>query len=489
MELSKLTEHQRERVGIPLVEYLTNGTLNGVQVPYVVIKGYAGTGKSFVLNSVLNELNYSPSRVAMSAPTHKAVKILKRNSEVPYVFNTIHSLLKLKEKISDTGVRTFEADSFVDSPLDNCKALIIDESSMLPKTLYEKVIEYKLTREDDFRLIFCGDPLQIPPVKEKNSLVFSEENEQHCLTLELPMRQAADSGILSFATDLRRNIDSSKVQLKSYVGKDIAVLEESYFHSNILPRFKEGYEDNQDSIKFLAYTNKQAEEANRVVREFRLGIPNPPFIVEGDFLVADEHITGKSMGKQVILAHNSDEMKVLEVKIEKLEYSWYAYKSSTELANEVFPDTKPVGKALFEGINMSVNTGKVQACIPMTEQLLTYICTVELDSDEIGKKKTVNIKVIHESSADRFNQILKGLGTLAIYAHHRNKAWVEKFKFERSVAKVKHNYALTVHKSQGSSYDTCCIYEDNILRNSDIYERNRIMYVAATRAKQKLYII
>jgi ATP-dependent exoDNAse (exonuclease V) alpha subunit len=109
--------------------------------------------------------------------------------------------------------------------------------------------------------------------------------------------------------------------------------------------------------------------------------------------------------------------------------------------------------------------------------------------DEEGGTVERNIRIIHEDSQADFNLILKGLETLAGYAHIRNKAWAEKFKFERSVAYVKHNYALTVHKSQGSSYGTCLVYEDDILSNRNVYERNRILYVAATRAKKKLFII
>lgn len=446
-KLDLLTPHQFTEVGQYLLEYLDMGTLKGVEVPYIVVKGFAGTGKSFVLNTVLDTMQYKPTQVAMSAPTHKAVKILKRNSEIEYVFRTIHSLLKLKENISDNGVRTFVEDQWAPKDLDSCTVLIIDESSMLPKILYERVLNYKAQRESSFRLVFCGDPLQIPPVKEHSSLVFMPISEPYTVTLTDPMRQTSDSGILKFATDLRNNIESTSIQLKNYLTfPDIEYLKESVFETSILPKFKDGYEENQDSVKFLSYTNVQADEANKMVREYRLGLKDPPRIVEGDYLVATEHIVAKIMGKQTIIAHNSDEMKVLELAVVMKQFTYLAYRTTEELAKEVFGDSLPTGKELFEGINMAVNTARVMPYLTYRENLKVYECTVEMDND-MGEKVERRITVVHEDSQARFDTILKGLSTLAIYAHLKKKAWVEKFTFQRSVALVTHSYALTVHKS------------------------------------------
>jgi len=487
--LELLTEHQYEEAGKHLLEYLAEGTLRGVKVPYLVLKGFAGTGKSFVLNTVLNALKYDSGRVAMSAPTHKAVKILKRSSEIPYHFKTIHSLLRLKENISDTGKRTFVEDAWAEKIIDSCKVLIVDESSMLPIALYEAILQYKNSREDDFRIIFSGDPLQIPPVKELNSKVFMSENEPYTLTLEVPMRQAKDSGILRFATDLRHDIEGTDVKLKNYLGEDIEVLKENYFNDVVLPQFGEQYNENQDSIKLLAYTNAQVEKANLMVREYRLGMLNPPKIVVGDYLVADDHIIGKSMGKNIILAHNSDELKVLSCQVVDFQFSWAAYRTKKELMEELF-GTEPTSLSytqINEKLNIAINTAKIKPYTDYYKKLKVYLCEVELEVED--GLTTRNIRIIHEDSEADFDLILKGLETLASHAHIRNKAWVEKFKFERSIAYVKHNYALTIHKSQGSSYGTCILYEDDILSNRKIYERNRILYVAATRAKKKLFII
>ena len=50
-------------------------------------------------------------------------------------------------------------------------------------------------------------------------------------------------------------------------------------------------------------------------------------------------------------------------------------------------------------------------------------------------------------------------------------------------------YAITAHKSQGSTYNTTFVLEDDIDVNSDIVERNRIKYTAYTRSSKKLYVL
>jgi ATP-dependent exoDNAse (exonuclease V) alpha subunit len=54
---------------------------------------------------------------------------------------------------------------------------------------------------------------------------------------------------------------------------------------------------------------------------------------------------------------------------------------------------------------------------------------------------------------------------------------------------VMHNYAITAHKAQGSTYENVILIEEDLDRNKKIVERNRIKYTAYTRAKNKLFIL
>jgi len=54
---------------------------------------------------------------------------------------------------------------------------------------------------------------------------------------------------------------------------------------------------------------------------------------------------------------------------------------------------------------------------------------------------------------------------------------------------VSYSYSITAHKSQGSTYNTTFVLEDDINVNIDVVERNRIKYTAYTRASNKLYVL
>ena len=71
----------------------------------------------------------------------------------------------------------------------------------------------------------------------------------------------------------------------------------------------------------------------------------------------------------------------------------------------------------------------------------------------------------------------------------RRNAWVKYFNLLGKYADVKYNYALTVHKSQGSTFDNAIVINCDIKRVQDKKERNKLLYTAVTRAKNKLFVI
>lgn len=129
----------------------------------VVLEGWAGTGKSFLINRVVEEVRQRDpgSSFGMTAPTHKAVRVLKRSSELKddLDFGTIHSFLGLKEKIdTTTGKVTYEPEYLGGKPrrIDGIKVLIVDEGSMLGDELFEH-IEVELRSNRHLRIIYMGE--------------------------------------------------------------------------------------------------------------------------------------------------------------------------------------------------------------------------------------------------------------------------------------------------------------------------------------------
>jgi hypothetical protein len=110
-----------------------------------------------------------------------------------------------------------------------------------------------------------------------------------------------------------------------------------------------------------------------------------------------------------------------------------------------------------------------------------------LDEDDDISYRT--IQILHEDSEYDFKKLANILKVRAINKKGKDKSWLVYYNFLRRYADVNFSYAITVHKSQGSTYNTIFVLEDDIDLNWNIVERNRIKYTAYTRASRKLYVI
>jgi hypothetical protein len=108
------------------------------------------------------------------------------------------------------------------------------------------------------------------------------------------------------------------------------------------------------------------------------------------------------------------------------------------------------------------------------------------EDDELERKV---IQILHEDSESDFNKLANILKLRAIRKSGKDKTWIQYYNFLRRFADASYAYAITCHKSQGSTYNTAFVLEDDINMNFDIVERNRIKYTAYTRASKKVYVL
>ena len=463
--MTLLSPHQLQ-AGEPLLEYLTT---NEQGYSFARLKGYAGTGKSFLLARVLEE--YGGLGVGISAPTHKAVRVIKRQSESPdsFVFGTIHSLFGLTQSISEKGIVSYKP-IWPPKPakIDSLKVLVVDEASMLDMKLFNQVLLY-LKQRPTLKIVFCGDPLQAPPVGEKESHVFTDKvlKEYKVLSLELnePMRQSADNPILSYATAIRSDILRSIPHLDyvlTHGETGIEEIDSTSFKERVLSLFDERFDEDQDFIKVLAWTNAQVNLINDLIRKHRLKTEFPDKIVVGDYLVADKPIViVTTIGKTTI--NTSEEMEVVELKKTTTKVSWKVFHSEEEQTAGSPPSTRE------------------------EKEFNIYKCMVLIDREGTPVERVIDI--LHESEESVYNRILNDLKTTAIHAANSGSAWKEFYSFQSTFAAIKYNYSLTLHKSQGSSYENCAIILPDMDKNPNVEERNKLRYVAVTRARKKLFII
>jgi len=139
-----------------------------------VMKGFAGSGKTYLSMKLLKKVDELGLCWTVVAPTHKAVGVLreglKNESIQPTWFpSTIHRLLRLKLK-RQVNVEICEKTDQTENSLENLGLVLIDEASMIDSKLLEITLE--CARCNSTRLVFVGDPAQLPPVGESSSSVF-----------------------------------------------------------------------------------------------------------------------------------------------------------------------------------------------------------------------------------------------------------------------------------------------------------------------------
>lgn len=424
-----LTEDQAIAYGA-ILERLENGAR------FTTLRGYAGTGKTYLTGKLIDALTGTAQMVYVTAPTHKAAAVLRQKIVRRDVsIQTIHSFLGLKLVQDGKGGYVLRRDWGVEVPTRGI--VFVDESSMVGDTLWEH-IEHS---PEHLQWVFIGDPAQLPPVNEENSPIFEIEG----FALTDVVRQAAGNPIIELATEIREATNAAAVPIRQVFRDGIGIgttrLQEDFVARAVHAFQSEGFHEDSTYARVLAYRNRVVNEYNREIRRRLYGSEADRF-VEGEWLVAAE--TWSQYGKPVLI--NSEEVRVNRVR-----------EASASLL------VRSRDQTLF-GDDTSWKVW-------------------ELDVQGRGDVFERTILVLHEIEQARYEK--------AIYAA-RQKAyggggWDLFYSLKEAFARVEYLYAMTVHKSQGSTFHTAFVdWQD--LRNSG-KEQAALMYVAATRPSHRLALL
>lgn len=431
-----------------------------------VLKGWAGTGKTYcvsilvryVLDVIYPDKNWY--KIAVTGPTNKSVRVIKKTTGIknPRVsFQTIHRLLGLTEKITQDGQQEFVNQGDFVPQIQKTKLLIIDEVSMLNDELFYEILRYR----DRVKIICMGDPAQIPPVGKPDCIPFREEfySDFGIKTVDLKkiMRQKGDNPIIDTSVIIRNNLEdpylnTGRESLLNPNGEGIEFLNlnsgstrdnftdilSKYFNSD---RFK----DDSEYSKIIAWRNKTVETMNNLVRKVIYGDESlGSKILVGEKLIANNPIIEMNQ----ILFNTNDEFTVEDFKVK----------------------------------NEKVKVEGEEAILKYYEAGVSFL-------DDEDKKVVYYIDILHEDSESYFNVLGNKLKKIAIEKRGKEKSWIKYYDFIRRFADVSYAYAITAHKSQGSTYETAFVLEDDIDVNINVVERNRIKYTAYTRSSKKLYVV
>jgi ATP-dependent exoDNAse (exonuclease V) alpha subunit len=421
------------------------------------LKGYAGTGKTTVISTIVNNLIEINKKYVLLAPTGRAAKVIANYSNKPAF--TIHKKIYFPKKASGGGV------SFTLQPNKHKNTIfIVDEASMISDAnsdskLYENgsllddLISYVYSGTN-CKMILLGDTAQLPPVNldispalDTHTLAAHYDKEIESIELDEVMRQEESSGILFNATELRELlkdsfIDEFQFDVKRF--KDIVRLTDGYDIQDAIQSAYSNY--SIEDTAFIVRSNKRANQYNEQIRTRILDRESE--LSTGDFLmvVKNNYFWLKDSDEAGFIA-NGDIIEVLEIfGIQEL-YSFKFAKVKIRMVD--YPDQKP-----FE-----------------TVLLLDTI-------------KSESPSLTYEESNRLYQEVLKDYEGETKFKQFQKVKNNEYF----NALQVKFSYAITCHKSQGGQWNTVFIEQpylpDGI--NSDYI---RWLYTAMTRAKNKLYLI
>ncbi len=466
-----LTEAQRDALG-EMLRWRDAGE-------HGVLEGFAGTGKTTLLLALIVELGVrgEEERLFVTAPTHKAAKVLNSKVQafcaeagvpVPVEATTIHSLLGLKPKRSRPG----EPEGFVASGRCGLTAgayLILDECSMVGRELYEYVMSY--ARQYGTTVLFSGDPKQLRPVNETQaSRSFDQENK---VKLTEVVRHGGP--VLKLVTQIRQMHrfalpvvrDAEEGDSRVVAHPSMGRLFDQWL--NRLEQLHRRKDQDTDKCVMVCWTNKHRRYANRQAR-IHLHGPDVPDFMPGDRLVT---IRAYTVGDSIVLPNNADVVveSAQRTRVKLFDHLPYAYEC-WELKAQDVPDS----------IYVLIDEERNRHSKDVKELGKEISAAVEAaKSAHIATERTLRQEGYTGPSLGRHRSFLEASNRL----RDAKERWTsEYFVLKERFAEVDFGYALTVHKSQGSTYEAVYVHED-MLESKD--ERPQLLYVAVTRAAKEVH--
>lgn len=418
-----------------ILSYLKEDDLTPTNEPLCLI-GSAGTGKTYLTCTLLRELAESPkNNIYVLAPTHKARHNLAQmfHTDIyPNIhFRTLASFLKMTLEYEPSGNSYFVSKLKEDDLNDLCIThIFIDEVSMIKTSEWEDIKAHVIRKLQKCKVILVGDDHQLPPVMEEKSIVFEEVTRKIVLH-EIIRTEKSD--LLRFYKGLRGFVDGahSHFPFSVYRSQDVMLLPQ--FPASIL---KMSFDPNKDKI--VAYRNKTVDAYTQMVRKILYDDPEEE-VVKGERLMFQHYyLASDNVPFYPSYEFTVDNVRIVYKKVGGKECKMYEITHRDHVFYKIHPDDRSVFETFFGDWKMKI-------------------------------KRAVQRKN------------LKKKETSAMWKEFYDK----KNYFD---VPVTYAYALTVHKSQGSTYRKVFLDVQDLecVRYIDLQQYKHALYTAGTRASERL---
>ncbi|MCH8514858.1 MAG: AAA family ATPase [Cyclobacteriaceae bacterium] len=422
----------------------------------LMIKGYAGTGKTTLLGAIVKALPQLNWRWMLMAPTGRAAKVMSQHAGTGA--RTIHKSIYRLES-SPTSNRMYfrlQKNNF------DGVVFIVDEASMIQNqsilggaSILDDLVKFVFMQPNN-RLIIIGDTAQLPPVGEELSQALdidfvSSEYDLDLQAVEMTevVRQTAASGILYNATHLRQEIakggDKPLIQLRTSAFKDM---------------FKMTGERIIDGLRY-AY-DKYGEEETVIVTRSNFAAVQYNRLIRFELFYKTEEIES---GDRLMVVKNN-----------------YHF----------LPEDAPAG-FIANGDFL-----EVRKIISFQElygfRFADLVLAFSDGSDEQAFEAKVILDTLHSKhpalSAEEYESLFRAVEEDYLDIEDK-KERRQKMKQDPylNALQIKFAYALTCHKSQGGQWDAVFVDQGYLTEDQLNLEYMRWLYTAITRSKQELFLL
>lgn len=442
----------------------------------ITLSGWAGTGKTTLMEIVRKRYNYTGPTLQFAATTHKAAAVLK--SKIGTDVSTVNSLFGIMIE-TDMDKDTFDVSKKKrvneEHKLIRGSLVIIDEASMISEENYKDVIDTCV--KYNCKVIFIGDSAQLSPVNENDISIVFRDDEINNNVIELThVERTNDVPILNEATRVRMEGHLSyETNLNGQGGVEYITGPEQL--NNVIDDYIGGLKDDPNYFRILTYTNKNVNNLNTIIRK-KLGydglLPQP-----GEPLMG--YSNWKYIGRNRYEFINSESYTVVETVDEE----------DKELCN-IIDDYDGDLKLHITNIKIKNPLGK--------KQIIPYI------DIKNNKESIPGIELVCRKKIQLWREY-KNIDKSTIYGKITCKNILLQINALDDLLFVNDNvydaygnllqqkmvdfgYVHTIHKSQGSTFENVLINDIDIDNHcKDKKTRQQLRYVGVTRAKNKVMIL
>lgn len=426
----------------------------GDQKDTLVVRGYAGTGKTTVISSLVNVLPLFNMKYALLAPTGRAAKVISSYSGKKAF--TIHKIIYRQVADPKTGELKFvkQKNYFKKTVFIVDEAsMISDENGFFNKGLLSDLVDFIFEHKSN-KLILIGDNAQLPPVGTNRSpgleLAYLKGNfglDASEIELDEVVRQAQESGILINATKLRKSIfdNREKVFFDTTIYGDIYKMT----HQKLEEGIRYSYDKfGMEETALICRSNWQAVQYNEYIRrsilfkEDEIEAGDIIMIVRNNYFVLEPD-------SQAGFIANGEFAEVRKIISFEEEYGFRFADIEIQLVD--YPDMQPFQAKVFLD-TLHSNTPSLSS-----EENNTLYHKVKENYMDLKSRK-------------KFKEAIQN-------DEHLN------------ALQIKFAYALTCHKSQGGQWKAVFVDEGNRSEKEIDVEHVRWLYTAITRAEKEVFLI